>query len=145
MLDMKVCRKCLIEQPLSEFHVNNRGYNTPCRTCESKRYYAKRESRLKARADYVKRNKEKISIQKNRAGASIEEFNALFVAQNGCCKICNVHQSKMTRRISVDHCHETGKIRGLLCDKCNVAIGMLKDNISLLESAILYLKKAKEV
>lgn len=59
--------------------------------------------------------------------------------QNGCCLLCNIKPKK----IVVDHCHKTGKVRGLLCNECNRAIGLLKENILTLKNAINYLEKHK--
>ena len=67
-----------------------------------------------------------------------DEYDRLFAQQNGCCAIC--HSSAEGRRLVVDHDHKTGKIRGLLCLGCNVGIGHLRDDVTILESAINYLK-----
>jgi hypothetical protein len=72
---------------------------------------------------------------------TIEGYNILFVVQNGCCAICGDHQNNMKRKLSVDHNHITGEVRGLLCHKCNVAIGLMKDNVDTLANAIKYLLK----
>ena len=90
--------------------------------------------------------KEKIreSNLKQRYNLSIEEYENLLRSQNGQCKICKATKNKSNRRLSVDHCHKSGKIRGLLCNHCNVAIGMLKDNPELLKQAISYLKDSNE-
>lgn len=63
----------------------------------------------------------------------------MFENQKGCCAVCQqkLDQGKHT---CVDHCHETGNVRGLLCTNCNVALGHFKDSITLIESAIRYLK-----
>jgi len=74
-------------------------------------------------------------------GVTKEDYNNLYNKQNGCCRICTRHQSEFNKRLSVDHNHETGKVRGLLCSKCNQAIGLLKENINSLENAIEYLKE----
>ena len=76
-------------------------------------------------------------------GMTLFEYNELFVKQEGCCGICKQHQTTFERRLAVDHCHETGKIRGLLCMKCNQGIGQLKDSIEVLSNAIEYLKEFK--
>ena len=66
--------------------------------------------------------------------------------QNGLCKICNQPETMIssnktsTKRLAIDHCHDSGKIRGLLCHHCNVSLGGFKDSIELLEAAIKYLK-----
>ena len=63
----------------------------------------------------------------------------MFVDQQGCCAICT--RPFVGQRPAVDHCHTTNKVRGLLCQKCNTAIGLLEDNITSLENAIKYLEK----
>lgn len=62
----------------------------------------------------------------------------LFDKQNGICAICGSPPSD--KRLAVDHCHTTGKIRGLLCSSCNCALGLFKDNTELLDRAAGYLK-----
>lgn len=60
--------------------------------------------------------------------------------QDGKCAICRIDRSKLSKAMVVDHCHETGKIRGLLCGKCNSGIGLLKDSSKLCQVAANYLK-----
>ena len=69
-----------------------------------------------------------------------EDFNSMFEAQKGYCKICEKHQLDLGKTLSVDHNHTTGQVRGLLCQKCNAMIGMANDNIEILQSAIKYLE-----
>jgi hypothetical protein len=76
-----------------------------------------------------------------RYNLTIEEYNKLFNIQNGKCAICGRHQNELIKALAVDHNHITGNVRGLICVRCNRAIGMFEDNISLLEKAIVYLKK----
>lgn len=70
---------------------------------------------------------------------SLSEYDTLFEQQDGVCAICG--DSPNTKRLFVDHCHKTGKIRGLLCGRCNSMLGFAKDSISNLASAIKYLEK----
>lgn len=71
---------------------------------------------------------------------SLEEYKAKVVAQGGVCAICfGVNISGI--RLSVDHNHETGVIRGLLCDNCNRGLGHMQDSIDILMSAVAYLKE----
>ena len=77
---------------------------------------------------------------KNRYGVTLEQYDKMFEGQNGVCAICG-GINKSDRRLAIDHNHETGKIRGLLCSNCNTGIGMLKENINILCSAISYLGK----
>lgn len=69
------------------------------------------------------------------------EWRDMANSQDYCCAICGKHQPK--KRLAIDHDHKTGKIRGLLCSNCNTALGLLKDNISIAESAVKYLKRHK--
>lgn len=67
--------------------------------------------------------------------------------QGNVCKVCGqpekaVHRvTKQPVSLSVDHCHTTGKIRGLLCSNCNTALGLLKENISIMENLMTYIKE----
>jgi hypothetical protein len=92
-----------------------------------------------ARKAYREKNKEIISIKKNRAKATVEQYNYLLSTQNGKCAICNIDHTQLKRRIAVDHDHVTGKIRGLLCDKCNRGLGLFCDNKDFLKKAANYL------
>lgn len=73
-------------------------------------------------------------------GITLEQYENLLKQQNNRCAICNCPPSG-PKSFAVDHCHSSGKVRGLLCRGCNVGIGNLKDSISILESAIIYLSK----
>ena len=68
-----------------------------------------------------------------------KEYKHLFVKQDNKCAICGESFDSVIP--VVDHNHNTGIVRGLLCSKCNTLLGMAKDNISILENAIIYLKK----
>ena len=70
-----------------------------------------------------------------------EEYEALLVKQEYRCGICKTHTSELPKSLAVDHDHETGEIRGLLCMNCNLGIGKLRDSIDLLKSAIEWLSK----
>jgi hypothetical protein len=86
-----------------------------------------------ATAEYYRRQSLKYNF-----GITLEEYDALFDSQDGKCAICLLPPSG--RQLAVDHDHKTGKIRGLLCTKCNVALGLLNDDIGRLFLAIEYLK-----
>ncbi len=81
-----------------------------------------------------------------RHGVTLEEYESLLERQNGVCAICErpeprVHQqSGVPQRLSLDHCHDTHAVRGLLCSYCNSAIGQMDDEPALLERAISYLR-----
>lgn len=71
-------------------------------------------------------------------GITVEQYDALYQTQDGLCKICG-KPCATGKALAVDHDHETGVVRGLLCTKCNVALGQFGDDINLLASAIVYL------
>jgi hypothetical protein len=99
--------------------------------------YAK-EYDKKYRINYEERRRD-LSYMR-RYGISLEEYNQRFIVQNGKCAICSKSQMEFKRRFHVDHDHETGKVRGLLCENCNHMLGHVFDNITILESAIIYLQ-----
>ena len=82
----------------------------------------------------------KNSQLKSLYGITLEQYNQMFVNQNGVCCICKQGTNDGSH-LRVDHNHITGKVRGLLCSTCNTAIGMMKDDASLFLEAIKYLTK----
>ena len=104
----------------------------------------KRENKLAYHREYNINNKVRMTELRRRAklkakyGMSVEEYQELFNAQQGVCAICDKFSDKA---LVVDHCHITGIIRGLLCVKCNTALGMFEDNLELLHSAVAYMEE----
>ena len=137
-METKVCSKCSVDKPLSEYHKrSNRpcGVRSQCKEC-----YKKYPSKLKRRENYSR----EYDLMRTY-GLTIEDYNNLSDTQLGVCGICGNTQNEGSKKknLCVDHCHTTGQIRGLLCDSCNRAIGLLKDDIELLKNAISYLEKHK--
>ena len=89
----------------------------------------------------TKRNlyNKKYNIEKNY-GISFDEYLELIESQNNKCQICK-YDLTPGKNTHLDHCHTTGKIRGVLCSKCNTGIGQFNDSIALLKSAQNYLEK----
>jgi hypothetical protein len=102
--------------------------------------YNKRASaRQKAfRKLYPERAADKMLL--HNYGVPIGTYAAMHTAQNGKCAICKTTKTPKGRRLDLDHCHETGKTRGLLCNDCNRGIGMFRHQIELLAAAIEYLR-----
>ena len=104
-----------------------------------------KESHKKWRQNNPNRSKElnKKSRLKNVFGISIEEENRMLLSQNNCCAICNVnifdYMNEFQKGFCVDHNHETGQIRGLLCSLCNSVIGFSKESIEILDNTKQYL------
>jgi len=98
---------------------------------------------------YMKANPDRQKIQdlKRSYGITLSQYREMEQSQNFVCAICGNPETSFdskqqkVRSLSVDHCHNTGKVRGLLCSHCNHAIGKFKDDVSLLEKAIKYLKE----
>jgi len=80
---------------------------------------------------------------KKRYGVSLDEYQNLLIAQNYQCAICKISSTK-TKTLHLDHCHTSKKPRGLLCYKCNVAIGYFQDSIINIEAALNYLRLYNE-
>lgn len=114
-------------------------------------------SKSETRKQYLANNKEKIkSYNKERwlkvketkphlkviYNITLEEYNEMFIKQEQCCLGCKQHRSLLKRDLCVDHCHTTGKVRGLLCDNCNKTLGLIKDNKDTLLNLINYLNNA---
>jgi hypothetical protein len=85
---------------------------------------------------YTRRHPEKRKDQrlKKMFGISLEQYNEMLAAQGNLCVICGSET-----KLVVDHCHTTGKVRGLLCQLCNSVIGMAREDIGVLKKAIKYL------
>lgn len=123
-----------------------------CRDAYNKRYADDpnfRERRAKHHREHYDANAEKIRNRRRRNlskyGMTMEQFEVLNLSQNGLCAICGEppykdQEDPRKKRLSVDHNHETGLVRGLLCDSCNIGIGMFRDSPERLQSAIDYLK-----
>ena len=80
-------------------------------------------------------------------GITLDDYNRMHSVQDGLCAICLEpekavdHKAKRTRQLAIDHCHTTGKVRDLLCGRCNTAIGAFRDRLDILERAVSYLKR----
>jgi hypothetical protein len=125
------------------------GQCKPCLSVRNHEYYKKNKAShyAKGRA-WVKSNPEawkrlmRRADLKEKYGLTVAAYDALLSRQGNACAVCNIHMQSLRRRLAVDHCHVTSKIRGLLCDECNMAIGLLKDRPELLRIAAIYLEAA---
>lgn len=76
-----------------------------------------------------------------RYGMTVDQFRSMTEQQGGVCAICR--RRAKTPRLHVDHCHTTGAVRGLLCEKCNVALGLFDDDPERMREAATYLEKSR--
>jgi hypothetical protein len=126
----------------------------PCPKCGGYQRYAvsgrcsNLECRRKVESEWRRKNPDKVQ-QRNRKrkmgyyGLSVNDFDTLMESQNNCCAICK--KTCITgRSLSIDHDHNTNKVRGLLCIKCNQGLGFFNDSIDLLQGAMIYLTQHSE-
>jgi hypothetical protein len=134
---MKTCSKCKEEKPLLDFYKDRKYLRSKCKICDNETrkicYKKKPTSREQSREAELK----------YLYNITPQQYLQMFVDQEGCCAICSTPQNELKKRLSVDHCHSTLKNRGLLCQKCNVLLGMAGDNSDILLAALSYLEKRK--
>lgn len=165
-MQVKTCSKCAIEKDISLFYTDKHkasGYMSWCKACstvankkayhnnaEDRRnkrkeyYYLNREEEIIRRGKYRQRNVDKHRGHKYKQlyGITLDQYEDMRCAQNYKCAICNLDEKEnKNKKLFVDHCHETKKVRALLCLWCNSALGSFKDNINTLEKATAYLKE----
>lgn len=140
-VETKFCRKCEIWLPLHQFYEDKRPGRegkrySPCKTC---RY-------VKIKQNYNANRKKRLAYARNywlqdQYGLTSEQYEELWRRQEGRCALCGTHDDVLDKRLFVDHCHDTGKIRGLLCPPCNSALGVLGDTPEAFERVLIYLRK----
>lgn len=129
----KKCSHCGLYKPLSKFSKRSTGnLFSWCTEC-----------RVEFRRNLRHSNPDKWLNKhlKQKFGIDLSYYNNLIQLQEGKCAICKVSQNELPKRLYVDHDHKTGKVRGLICHKCNTILGHSGDNIIILSNAIKYLKK----
>ena len=121
---MKQCSRCGEVKPLNQYYAHNTTADRlypHCKGCQGE---------ISRRSNF-----------RRRYGITEEEYDRMFHEQRGCCAICHTHQLELKKALAVDHDHESGKVRGLLCGPCNRALGLFKDSTASLFNAINYLEQ----
>lgn len=133
----------------SPFRFTSNGHCVEC-TYINKAKYRLTENGKKKEKEYMKNYewKGKLKTRVRLYDITLEQYNEMLQAQNGVCKICkeppNIKGPKgKIKDLCIDHCHDTNKVRGLLCHSCNAAIGLLKHSSDLLKIAALYCEETK--
>ena len=162
----RVCTKCEVRKPLVEFPWSPPGVRVTgrflrCGQCRREAAQAWGRANLERRREkgresygrhaakrrigvkiWAKANPLKVKSYKlKKFGLSVEAYHDMHAAQGHSCACCGVPASEAARALAVDHCHKTGKVRGLLCSKCNNAIGLLYDNPETMLRLVDYLAK----
>lgn len=126
---LKRCTSCRAEKDTEEFYKQGNRRQSKCKPCLLQHQ--------KTRYDPEKNRNYSI---KRRYGVSAEEYAAMLLKQGGSCAICNSTETVLGRPLYVDHNHNTGRVRGLLCHKCNTGLGSFRDSPLLLKAATTYLE-----
>ena len=131
-------------------HINRLGRCRPCWAAYMRQWNSKNPERVKASAKrFRKTDRFRNSHMKTKFGISLDEWNAKEKAQNGVCAICDqceTHTTKTGRpanRLSIDHCHHTGRVRSLLCTRCNTVLGLLDESPTHLGRVTAYVVAAR--
>jgi hypothetical protein len=141
---MKTCSRCKETRPLDAFWIERRR-NKPKAVCKSCCVIIAREWRKNNPAAGRKRYvRDKVAVRERhlirKYSISLAQYDAMLKAQDGKCAICRTPETEQFKGVfHVDHCHSTGKVRGLLCRGCNHILGTVKDNPKTLQRAIDYL------
>ena len=133
----KTCKRCNKDEPLSEFNKaggSSKGRRPYCKICDTG----------KSRIWRLSHRTESQLYHRNRGlirtfGITLDEYNEVFLNQGKVCAGCR-GTNKNLKNLAVDHDHSTGKIRGLLCDTCNRAVGCVKDDPSTFRRLADYLE-----
>lgn len=151
---MKVCGGCDTNKPKSDFYKDIKmkdGLYTQCKVCKNKQNKKYRDTpngkiisrkslykyNTSSKGKEIKRNSE----LKRKYNITSEEYTRILKDQGGVCAICGSSTPGGPGKFHVDHDHDTGKVRGLLCNNCNLGMGYYKDSIGVHLSAVQYLRK----
>lgn len=142
----KMCRKCNMFKSRKLFYVHSNradGLQVYCKKCTQREKKVKKtEYNEVMRRWYNKHGYKKIAAK--LYGITVADYEQLLEYAGNRCQIClGVNSNK--RRLSVDHNHETGVIRGILCTNCNTGLGAFGDSIDRIELAINYLRSNQDV
>ena len=139
---MKKCAGCGEVQELAQFGLDRSrkdGRYHTCRSCCRKKYKEHESARRKTNPRLWRS-----PSLRSKYGIDHDTYEKMHGEQSGMCAICGGPGRTDTGNLSVDHCHETGLIRGLLCQNCNAGIGMFRESPDILGKAIKYLSKWRQ-
>lgn len=143
IVEVRVCRTCAEEKPVADFYVRTDGrLNRLCKVCHNADSKTRRDADREgynARQRNLKRGGlDRKYALKSKYNLTSEAYDAMLEAQGGGCAACGAEPSR--RALSTDHDHETGEVRGILCDGCNLALGHVGDDPDRLRALATYLE-----
>ena len=137
------CVECTKKKTLARSPEVGKRYSKSSKGKNTKKEYRKQTPYRQTQLRWIKKdyqiNKEKYfgySLRKYKI--TKEEYQEALIKQDFRCYICETHQQDLKRRLAVDHCHKTGNVRKLLCSNCNTALGLLKEDTSIMKKLIEY-------
>lgn len=139
----RICINCNKNKDLSCFWPRKTGISDVCRECKRE----KRRQKYKVLSPEYKKN----MILQHKFGITLDNYNSMLSKQNQACDICKKpeflldYQTGKTKALSVDHSHETGAVRALLCDSCNRALGLVKENFDTALNMARYIQEHKGI
>jgi hypothetical protein len=131
---LKTCKVCNVEKNISDFYTGRKD----CKDCKNAAAKQWRKDNPENTEKHLARMRER--SKERRYGITQKEFDQMLIRQNNKCKICS-DNFKSFKDTHIDHCHNTNKVRGLLCNNCNMALGQFMDNTDIMDNAIKYLQK----
>lgn len=133
----KTCNRCENSWPIEDFDKHN-GFSSGRRPlCKHCRNEVRRNRYNKVKDDNQFKTKKKDMQIKWRYGISLEQYNEMYERQGGVCAVCSKVSDK---KLCIDHDHETGQVRALVCDRCNRAMGASNDDAVILRLCAEYLE-----
>lgn len=128
---IRYCRKCAIQLTNDNWPRSWQiTYNYKCSPCHTKYYRRLRKDHPDRRTNYE---------MLTRYGVTLEQYNSALKQQGFKCAICRRRANLFKKRLHIDHCHKTNKVRGLICYGCNHFLGQIKDDLAIIERARKYL------
>lgn len=138
-LTQKICKRCKTEKTISDF-AKGRSYGSHawCKTCMAE-----------YQIDYKQKKGKEYFKNYNfmaKYGITLEEANKILADQNNTCALCEKEVQLLpgfSTAAHIDHCHASGKVRGILCGNCNTALGKLGDSVEAIQKVLKYLEQGK--
>jgi len=141
------CRNCGVEKHESEFVKHNQmsdGRDTICKECKNAGRLGEYQ-----RMSQAQRDRRRKAVLRNKYGVTVDLVQMLYEQQEGCCAICgkpgeapHIGAGSIATSLNIDHNHETGEIRGLLCRGCNIGLGSFGESLHALVQAAAYLERS---